>query len=496
MGWIADFFRFCWGLFYWNARKAWYRASPDRRSCPCQSPSDSGKAFETDCDASQSWAHRRQFRHLCPLLVETADGFRCSVDTRQVRPFWGRALLFGLGGALLSYLLAALLVFGILQAIGYPIALGSVVWPGNWGDYRQAKARYFFEKGSRSIASGAFREGTIALSLSHQLDPRYYEAGLALARFSTLLNPQRCDALFAGLMQEHPEESRRTTEFWIRSALARGNFRVLQRIALANLEKGGDSSVPFLHAFLFASRMLGDTDSLVRFAGNPVSKPWKRLLETELLLQTGKVVEATTELTKTWLPRTSYFGYYQTRCLFALGKTDDALIVAGVYQDLMPPSDRVAVQLAALALRGDTARLRSVSLRLFLQSDSPATALDILSTHLITYPDAELTRTILQELRTRTIPPSDNAESAYLAFFCAVGVLGDRPLVGEVQALIKERLGASLLSLNAAGEYFTEKDSLLKLDAFLPVFSLSLNTLYALHERQAPPPHATSPHQP
>ena len=70
-GWIADFFRLAWGLLYWNYRKSWFRLRRGRARCPCQSPSDSGRALETVCEASLSWHKHANFRRVCPLLVDT-----------------------------------------------------------------------------------------------------------------------------------------------------------------------------------------------------------------------------------------------------------------------------------------------------------------------------------------------------------------------------------------------------------------------------------------
>ena len=84
IGWLGDFLRFWWGLLYWNTRKGLFRLNRDQASCPCQNPSDSGRARETGCDAAHYWHQPARFRRVCPLLVETPDGLRCSVDTRDV----------------------------------------------------------------------------------------------------------------------------------------------------------------------------------------------------------------------------------------------------------------------------------------------------------------------------------------------------------------------------------------------------------------------------
>ena len=114
-GRFADLFRLVWALLYWNTRKSWFQLRRGRSPCPCQSPSDSGRAYETACVACLSWNEPARFRRDCPLLVSTPQGLRCSVNTADVRPFWRRAFFFYGGGLATLYLTAALTVFIFLR---------------------------------------------------------------------------------------------------------------------------------------------------------------------------------------------------------------------------------------------------------------------------------------------------------------------------------------------------------------------------------------------
>ena len=143
--------RFWWGLFYWNARKSFFRWGGNRARCPCQNPSDSGRALETACDAAQDWSAPARFRRVCPLLVDTPAGFRCSVDTRDVRPFWGRAAACCLGAAVGCGLAGALAVFAVLRLVGYPISPLAVIWPARWQELRLARSEYFVAKARRAL---------------------------------------------------------------------------------------------------------------------------------------------------------------------------------------------------------------------------------------------------------------------------------------------------------------------------------------------------------
>ena len=88
-----------------------------------------GRAGVTGCDAAHYWHQPARFRRLCPLLIETPDGLRCSVDTKDVRPFWRRAAAYYLGAAGGIYLAGLILAFVFLRIIGYPLSPLTLAWP-------------------------------------------------------------------------------------------------------------------------------------------------------------------------------------------------------------------------------------------------------------------------------------------------------------------------------------------------------------------------------
>jgi len=127
IGWTADFFRLAWSLLYWNARKSCFRLRGGARRAPRQHPRDSGRALETQCEACLHWDRPARFARVCPLLVATPVGLRCSARAVDVRPFWGRAGRY-FGGVLAGiYLFGALSFFAFLRTIGYPISIVHVV---------------------------------------------------------------------------------------------------------------------------------------------------------------------------------------------------------------------------------------------------------------------------------------------------------------------------------------------------------------------------------
>ena len=150
--WIADRGRLLTGLLSLNFRKTLFRLAPKKFGCPCQNPSDSGRAMQTSCDAMLSWSRPIRFRRLCPLLRQNPAGeWRCSVDTADVRPFWGRAFAYLGGGIAGLYLAAALAAFLFLRIVGYPVTIPAVAWPPAWHQIDRARAQYFTAKAEAAL---------------------------------------------------------------------------------------------------------------------------------------------------------------------------------------------------------------------------------------------------------------------------------------------------------------------------------------------------------
>lgn len=90
-----------------NVRKDRWIRSAGRTRCPCQHPSDSGRAGETQCEAVISWRTPERFRFLCPNLQRYGREWRCGVDRAAIRPYWARALLIWFVLLLIAWVPAA-----------------------------------------------------------------------------------------------------------------------------------------------------------------------------------------------------------------------------------------------------------------------------------------------------------------------------------------------------------------------------------------------------
>lgn len=178
IGWLGDFFRFRWALFYWNARKTWFRMrGAHRDDCPCQTYADSGHALDSRCEAVTHWNQPARFKRVCPLLVQTPQGWRCSVNAESVRPFWGRAILYGTALGLVLYLALTLLVFGVLRSASYKTSYLSVAWPPRWNELRKSQENLYVARAQQALQAGNYQEAILSLEMVTQLNPGNYPAG-------------------------------------------------------------------------------------------------------------------------------------------------------------------------------------------------------------------------------------------------------------------------------------------------------------------------------
>ncbi|MBI2497405.1 MAG: hypothetical protein HYV75_05630 [Opitutae bacterium] len=283
IGWIGDFFRFWWALFYWNIRKGWFRLSGAHRDdCPCQNQSDSGLAFESRCEPITQWHRPARFRRVCPLLKETPDGLRCSVEAEGVRPFWGRAAVYA-GGALLAlYLAGTLAAYVALRAANYEMGYLVVAWPPRWQELRGAQERLYAARAQTAIRQGNYQEAILSLEMVCQLNPRNYSAGLALAGLSQVAaRPNVAEHIYERLMRDVPEQRIATAQIWFRTLLARANYANIIPLAATMLSEDPEQRGAWLNALLFArngasrsspsSRRCWTTASTARCPGSPVS---------------------------------------------------------------------------------------------------------------------------------------------------------------------------------------------------------------------------------
>lgn len=484
IGWLADFFRFVWGLPYWNIRKTWFQLRRGRSASPCQSRSDSGRAYETACDACLSWEKPARFRRICPLLVHTPHGLRCSVDAANVRPFWGRAVGIYAGSFAALYLGGALTIFVFLRTVGYPTNLAHLVWPGAWHRVTEARGWFFMDRANRAFDDGQIAAGMLYLGNAYEFDPANYTIASTFAHRLHLSHPVRANEVYRRLRDDHPAQRAAVSELWFRSLLAHGDFETIATLARDELFADPSHTGVWMRALIFATRQTHSDAPLLELASSasPAAQPWLPLLETELLLRSARTVEARAALVQPWENVPAYSRFYQIDELIALGEGIAASDFVARYRPSLDDTARAILLLDAYAsIPAPHSRQRLAAA--LLQPPLTAPTLRLLAAHLIRYPDAELFAKLYDTFAPAPPPLTDENLDAYLALYCTAGLHRDWPRMQAIGALLQQAGNGSRATLSIAARFFQSDTQSRSIASILPALPLPLEVQYALHER-------------
>lgn len=498
IGRLADLLRLAWGLLYWNIRKSWFQLRRGRSPCPCQSASDSGRAYETICEACVSWHRPAAFRRVCPLLVETPDGLRCSVDTERVRPFWLRAFGFYGGSILTLYLAAALTIFAFLRTVGYPISIVHLVWPGSWHRVGQVRGWFFMDRAQRAMAHGQMAEGMLYLANAYEFDPDNYTVAFTLAQKLQITQPHRSDEIFRQLVVAHPEQKNLTYQVWFRALLARGDFPAIEALARARIVDDPANAAVWMRALIFASRQTGSEASLRQLleSAHAAIRPWHPLLETELLLRAHRVDEARSRLRQPWLESPPFAFFYQISERIALGDGIAAVDLLEAHRARLDDNARAALLLRAYATLGASQSVERLATRLLDPPVSLASA-NLVAAHLIRQPNPAVFERLFFEFGRSKIPLTDDSLETYLALYCAAGVVGDWDRMHTIAGAIRTPGRGNTLTLGAVEAFFRGQTTRTRISGLLPALPMPLEVHYALLERypgpRTPAPAASTP---
>jgi hypothetical protein len=485
IGWLGDLFRFWWGLLYWNTRKSYFRLRRDRARCPCQNPSDSGRAGETGCDAVHDWHQPGRFRRVCPLLVATPAGLRCSVDTKDVRPFWRRAAAYYLGAMAGIYLGVALGAFVFFRLIGYPLSPLTLGWPPRWHELRLARSEYFVAKARRALDAHRINEAILSLDLAFRNNPRNYEVGLQFAQLTSPGQPELADPVFALLMRDHPDRRTTTSEAWFRFLLVHGRFARAAELASARLLDDARQRPVWLHALFFATRQTGNDQPLRTLIAKPAAslEPiYIALINSELLIRQGQGLQLLPGLTAELPASAGFYGpYYQVSRLGTLGRHAEALAALNRYATgkRLPEADEFQLRLDIMAGLGRQDLLRT---RLE-QAPINARELELVSIHLVRHPNPAVLAALGQCLLRSRLPADASTYPAYTAFFVACGVSGDWDQMHAAGVRLQEIAGSRLSRLEAIEVFFQQKPTS-GIENILPMLpALPLDLIYSLFDR-------------
>jgi len=503
-GWIGDFFRMWWALFHWNARKSWYRLrGPARARCPCQNYSDSGRALETQCDAAVFWRKPARFRRVCPLLVETPAGWRCSADAADVRPFWGRAIAFYGAAALAVYLTLTIVGFAVLRQVGYPIGYVSLLLPQRWSDIHRAQEAVYAARAERELAAGNFTAAILALEVVHQRNPANGAAALTLAQLWQISGrPHLADAVLARALAAAPDQRFALAQHWYRMLLTRGDFAQIKRMAAALLAEDEPQRVPWLNALLYACATTKDPEPLARLTETSPALPgWcLDLSAIELTIIAGRGDEARGKLLRMPArPGSNFVPYYHADRLLRLGLEREMLQLLEQHAPLFSAVEASAFRLRAFAQLGWLPSWQS-EFESALGSLAAPRMDTLLASHLLRFPDAgraaQFARRILEihpEITAQSYPV---VAAAYLACRHARADESAASLLQLLQsntssrARALETVGAMLAGSSrhsSTGATVDARRGQVRLDLVLPTVALPIEVTYTLLEIYPPP---------
>lgn len=487
LGWCADLFRLAWGLLYWNVRKTLFQRGRGRVPCPCQSPSDSGRAFETHCEACIHWSRPARFRRVCPLLVATKDGLRCSADTADVRAFWRIALGYYGGSAVALYAVGVLSVFVFLRTIGYPVSILHVGLPPLWHRVGQARSWFFTEKSNRALEAGRTSEGLLYLANAYEFDPDNYLAGLTLAKNYQTGQPAYADRIFEQLLRDHPDKSAATAQDWFRALLARGNFDQVASLARDQTLTDPAHAQAWMRALIFATRQMRNEAPLRELLGNstPAAATWHPLLKTELALRAGRSPETMAALQRPW-PNTPPFAlFYQVSRLIELRAVYAALDLLESQPGVLDEEARVTLKLDAYATAG-AQRLLEAEVTALLGPVRDLPRIKILCAHLIRHPNANFFTRLSEKVAREQLPLNTETAGAWFSLLCTAGAVGDEPKLRAYTTMLKQASKNPFHALTAVEAFFRGQTSAQRVTTFLPILPLPLEIVYALIERYEP----------
>lgn len=391
------------GLLYWNARKEVHRRT-GRASC--QNQSDDPVPGRVRCDAVLHWNNPGRFRVICPLLVATPDGWRCSASPDRIRPFWARA-----GGLLAALILAAylggtLIVFAALRLVGdAPVGWGQVVWPGGWREIPRVQSEHLFRQAIAAFREGRLEPAHLALEAAQRRDPTNYEAALLLAQITMFQGSFLfADQLFAGLQAAHPAHRLRTAVTYHDTLLGLDRMPTLARTCVELAQADPERAAVWMRSALLAVHALSPEEA-ADLAGYLVTKSPRLaphaqlLLQAELDLQAGNRIAALSRLRVPFPgPYNPYYIAHQIERLAGLGAPRDAQQMLDQLGPVLGEFDHLRLQVIVSGAAGDDWGRRSAFAALLRLPPGPAQA-ERLAGLLITHPDAAFCREFGQRVR-------------------------------------------------------------------------------------------------
>jgi hypothetical protein len=438
--------------------------------------------METACEASLSWHRQERFQRLCPLLKRNAAGeLRCSVNTPEVRPFWGRALLMAGGSLAAIYLIATLGYFTLQRVIGVPVSYVTIAYPPHWPRLDLARSQYFIQRADRALVAGQIGDAEKSLTVAYSLDPTNYAAGLKLALLYQHSQPSLSDDIYARLLHEHPVLRAGTATSWYQALLIRGDVATIIPLTITALAVDSAHEAAWTNALLFALRQ-APMEKLEKIAGSPELPAGPRaILQLEITVR-REPPDAARQALLLASVRSPYFDYYRLSRLISLGFASEARTLLRTTAGLSV-RDYAALSLESMAALGWQSVLDGEIDRLLDSAPGPA-ACEILAVHLIRHPNRERLARLLANVARHPLPANDAGHSASMAILAAAGVNKDAALFKESASIVEKLAGGRFRARAAIEAFFFQPARGARIETILPALQpLSAELNYALLER-------------
>jgi hypothetical protein len=489
-GWIGDFFRFWWALFYWNTRKTWFRLrGAHRDDCPCQNVSDSGLAMDTRCEAVMHWSQPGRFRRVCPLLIQGRDGWRCSVEAEGVRPFWARAARYAGLTLLAVYLVGTVAAYVALRTAKYDVSYLSVVWPPRWRELRGSQEKLYAQRAQEALAKGNYQEAILSLEMVCQINPQNYNAGLALAALCQVAaQPFISEHVYERLMRDVPERRVQTAQIWFQTLLARSAYDRIMPLALAMLSEDPDQRGAWLNALLFSARQTHNSEFLAdSLRNNPHLPEWcTELINIEQGLLENRLESTLPRLTRIYRqPAASYLPYYQVERLLVSGRTDVANSVLTSYGNLIKPDEATFLRLRIFHAKGWLSLLPTEYDNLLQYPLTPRLANQFCA-YLIIHPSPKLLEGYFERFTRQGPPLTDQTVPLYQATYLAAAVVNDEARAEKIRSQLTRFTASDARVLRGVVELLKTGKPDPRLSRILPLVHLPTEVVYAILEHQTP----------
>ncbi len=455
-----------------------------RDSCPCQNFGDSGLALDSRCEAVAPWHKPQRFRKVCPLLVETRDGWRCSVDAERVRPFWGRAFACGGGLLLALYLAGTVAVYATLRKAGYPLSYVTVAWPGNWPDLRQAREQLHVTRAQQALAAGDYPAAILSLQTVCQLNPLNYDAAITLAGLLQLSGqPAQAESIYQRLMQDVPEQRAATAQIWFHLLLARADYPAIKPLAAAMLSEDSGHREAWLHALVFAARQTNDGPAMGALLTGELGLPdWCSEVATlEQLLLQQRVEQALPRLNRRFPGTAAYLPCYQVDRLLRLDRPDQASRLLDDYGRRLPAEEASFLRVRILEARGWSSLIETEYDTLLHLPLTPHLAA-LFCAFLLERPADKLLPLYLDRFLQAAPPLTRETLPLYHAVFLVAELGGQPERARQLSDLIARFPPTNAQPLHELADILKRKASPAPM---LPLVPLPLEAVYAIQESAA-----------